>query len=159
MGLWGRSKTCSRLGGRCVSRLLCFILLAGSIAAAALPAAAQETPEALSCTFDDGASRSDGARAQRRADDSIELRFIGIDLTSGAAELVEGGSTRRIAAMASGHVVTFVEVMPSGNVSMTTVSALPSNDRRLAVYSRHVFGSVAPSYVASQYYGSCVEAE
>lgn len=131
-------------------------LLAAALAAAvAGPVAAQETPETLNCRFDDGVSRADN-RAQRREQDPIELRFSGIDLARGTARLADGQTTRGVAAMGSGHVVTFVEVMSSGNVSMTTVSALPSGDERLAVHSRHVFGSMAPSYVADQYYGRCV---
>jgi hypothetical protein len=134
------------------------LLLATSAAlAASLAALAQQTPAALDCEFDQGISRSDGDRAAQSRNEPLSLRFTGIDVARGSATLVEGGASSTVAAMASGHVVTFVELMPSGNVSMTTVSALPTNGRRLAVYSKHLFGSVAPNYVAAQHYGSCVE--
>jgi len=51
-------------------------------------------------------------------------------------------------------LMTFIEMMPLGSISITTIFAEFDSDQELvAIHSRHVLGF--SNVVASQYYGSC----
>lgn len=130
-------------------------LIASLMAAAG--AAAQEAPAGLDCRFDKGTQRSSADRAARRADGELSLSFRSIDTAQGSAELATAASSKPVAAMASGRVLTFVEMRPGGGVAMTTVSMIGGEDTRPAVYSEHLFDSLAPAYLATQRYGACVD--
>lgn len=122
--------------------------------AALLPVAAQEAPTDLTCTFDNGTSKSSDDRPARRAD-SLRLNFTAIDPASGVATIAAEDRSIGVAVILAGHIITFLEIMPSGNLAVTTVSTL-DGDEHPAVHSRHVFDSLTPGYVATQLYGTCV---
>lgn len=140
-----------------MSKLLLSALFAVPLLGLApLAAAAQDFPSELSCSFDQGTARADEDRAARRTSDEVSVTFTGIDAASGRATLVEDGRSISVVVMAAPHALTFVELLASGNVAMTTVSILTSGGDFPAVHSRHVFDSLSPGYLATQLYGSCL---
>ena len=91
-----------------------------------------------------------------RSDDGLALTFTNLDADSGTAMLVGNIGAGTVEFRKQAAQWQFIELTPSGNMTLTSVFAPPSVGEALpAVLSRHIL--IAPGNVSiSQYAGSCV---
>jgi len=88
-----------------------------------------------------------------KAKQGFEFQIDGIDFKKGLARIIGNAGADDLNAILGDSTVSFIEIVPSGSVNVTTVYAWRNNSRRFkAVHSRHVaIGGPAPS----QNYGYC----
>jgi hypothetical protein len=99
--------------------------------------------------------------AQIRKSGVLSIQFTEIDTMESTANAVGLASTGHIVAQLSGWNLHFLDIRPTGSLTVTTVFAQESRDKKLkAVHTRTDYLPVAiPGFVARpdvfQYYGEC----
>lgn len=124
------------------------IALAAWMASAGQPGLAS----ALKCDFDSGVFHAWGEKTQINSD-HFSLIYNSINVKSRTARLIGNIGASDIAVVESVGHLTFLEVTPSGNVTVTTVYTSGKKLPYPAVHSRHVGLQREPW--GSQMYGSC----
>ena len=81
----------------------------------------------------------------------FQIKFI-VDTTTKKAYMVGNNSTVDVAFKVSPHSLSFIEPVPSGNLTATTVF-VDNEGRCTAIHSRHM--ELMGAVLASQFYGIC----
>jgi len=128
------------------------------------PANPLSSVKALACTFPvstAGAWESGEATAQVKRGTPLSFRFTDIDTQESTADVVGMASVSHVIAQLSGWNLHFLDIRPTGSLTITTVFAQESREKKLkAVHTRTDYLPAAiPGFIARpdvfQYYGEC----
>jgi hypothetical protein len=113
-------------------------------------------PTAMKCLFERGAFSTVNPKngfASEPTNNKMELTFAALNPTQGTAQLVGNVGASNVSLIDGAAGISFVEVTPTGNITLTTVYTTEVNGRFVAVHSRHMGAADRP--MVSQIFGSC----
>lgn len=115
--------------------------------------------DAALCKFDlsvnSSVSPESGGPFFERSDEVMEIHYIDIDREKGRARLVGNNGVKDVVVVTGEVGLSFVEVTPSGNITVATVYTTSRKGRYWASHSRHVT-FVEGEAVFSQWAGTCL---